>query len=364
MQPETSTSPGSFNDSKSIIDSEEHVVLVLGAGASISEMANSKGATSKKLPPTDIDFLTKANALCKRFHTLEQLFDDVWGTDAPYPLKYQRMEQLFAATYYEVLQTKGTTKAGIKRRELMDELVWTLRDTLLETTNLASPRQHLQLLEYLVSRSRKVSIISFNYDLLCDRALRNGDGQKLWTWTHKDGYGFRPSKQPIPKKPSDIMLYKLHGSMHWYIDRPSWRRDAAYNPKKPVYLPRPATNKKAAAWHRRQLTLGRTKKPIFPLIIPPVYEKGDQVHKVISQVWSGAKESLRSASAVVVWGYSLPVTDYHAEILFASAARRSHSRLVVINPSKEALSRVTCVAGHRWNRWFFKIEHLLRVLND
>ncbi len=292
------------------------------------------------------------------------LFGEIWKQSAPYPMKYQRMEQLFASTYYEVLHSKGSSHSGQVRRRLMDELIWTLRDTLLLTTNLAVPEQHIRLLSLLSKNSNKVSIVSFNYDVLCDRALRIGNDRKFWNWSHKDGYGFRPNNHPTPKTKSGIMLYKMHGSMNWYVSKPSWNRSAAYDPKAAIYLPKPASNRQAAAWQRRQFTLGRSRMKIYPLLVPPVYEKGQRIHDDISKMWTEAKRELQNATLVIVWGYSLPVTDYHSEILFAGAARQAHNRLMVINPSKDALSRVTCVAGHRWNRWFFKVEHFLAAMKQ
>ena len=152
--------------------------------------------------------------------------------------------------------------------------------------------------------------------------------------------------------------------MNWYIPIPGKTRRTAYNANAPIYFPNPPTNLKAVAWHRRQKLLGHKKdRRVFPLLIPPVFEKATQISGHLGEIWDSAQEKLNNASVVLVWGYSLPPTDYHAEMLFAQGARRSQSRLLVANLDKVALGRVTEVCGHRWSRWFFRAYHLIQALD-
>lgn len=339
-----------------LVDSSDRVVIVLGNGASISEMqrANPRG----QLPPTDKNFLEVAEK-CERagYRELESAFNDVWRGYEPYPLKCQRMEQLFASVYLKVLQTTGRSKSGIAARRLLDTLVILLRDTLSVTTNEPEPNQHLELLRILAENTQGLSVISLNYDVLADRALRIGSAKRWWHWHHKDGYGFKPSKQPHPHRNSSIFLLKLHGSMNWYIPIPSSRRTTAYNARARIYVPNPTGRRGGAVWQRRQKVLGHSRKRIFPLLVPPVYEKGAQIHGDLATIWERAQQHLEQATLVIVWGYSLPITDYHTDVLFAQCARRARFRLIVINPDPEALARVTYVCGHTWNRWFFRVKH-------
>lgn len=185
-----------------------------------------------------------------------------------------------------------------------------------------------------------------------------GSREGHWRWSHTDGYGFIPDNQSTPKTKSELHLLKLHGSMNWYVPTPGRTRANAYAIKAPVHVPKPAANSTAPAWQRRQHYLGHSSKRIFPLLVPPVFEKGTQIIGVLQSIWDRANAALRDATIVFVWGYSLPPTDYHAELLFAQCARKAKHRLVAINPSREALARVTEVCGHTWNRWYFKMEHL------
>lgn len=337
----------------------DRVVVVLGAGASISEMAAQK---ADSLPPTDANFLQRAEQCAPQLYLdMQEKFDLLWRGNEPRPLKYQRMEMLFSSAYLRVTQTKGTTKEGRAARDLYDALVILLRETLSRTTAKANPEQHLELFRRVAAQSpQDTAILSFNYDVLADRALLKGARSDDWSWTHADGYGFQPENQPCPKKPSRVKLLKLHGSMNWYIPTPGRTRAVAYRADAKVYVPNPPTQHSSPAWKNKQQTLGHSKTSVFPLLVPPVFEKGAQIIGALQSVWDQAAEALRRATVVIVWGYSLPMTDYHAEVLFAQTARKAKYRLFVLNPDRAALAHVTDVCGHAWNRWYFKAEHFLR----
>lgn len=345
----------------SLVEEGDRVVIVLGAGATISEMMSP--SPPQTLPPTDANFL-QTSEVCEpqAFAKFEEAFNAYWAGGEAYPLRRQRMEQVFADAFLSVAQTSGKSKRGRAARRLSDMLVPLLRDTLHHTTRKAAPREHVELLRQVHDKKPSaVDVISFNYDVLADRALRSGNG-KYWNWNHQDGYGFKPDNLGAPRTKSEIRLLKLHGSMNWYIPVPGKTRKTVFNPKAAVYVPKPSSESGSPVWHRRQRRLGHSRRQIFPLMVPPVFEKGTQLGGRFRGLWDQAASALQDAQLVIVWGYSLPLTDYHAELLFARGARRSGSRLIVVNPSLEALARVTSVCGHRWNRWFFDIGHLLAAI--
>ena len=342
----------------------ERIVVVLGNGASISEMTAAQGSVC---PPTDINFLSIAEKVQKsKYRTFVKKFTEIWENAAPYPLDGQRMEQIFAVTYFLKQQNRGRTARARRAAELYDSLVLLLRETLYSTTNLAEPIQHLELLRMLLSRSpASLDLVSFNYDVLADRALLQLSRTNEVQWSHKDGYGFRPDEAGVRKNASTCRLFKLHGSMNWYIPISGKTKTADFNPNARIYIPTPAKGPKSAAWQNRQSCKGQDKEvKVFPLMVPPVFEKGLHIHGTLNAVWSQAIQALSQADLVVVWGYSMPTTDYHSEISFSQAARSSKSRLVVVNPDRAALARITDVCGHRWSRWFFYAEHLLGALRE
>lgn len=347
------------------LDSEDKVVLVLGAGASISEMS-SAGIRSDRMPPSDKNFLEIAQKICRKdYGTIEQLFNKLWDYDRDFPIKYQRMEQLFANAYFNKSRFKGTTKEGRLAHKLYHKMVYMLRETVAETTKvMADPRQHMDILTKVLSFSPKsMSVISFNYDVLIDRALRRGNDANKWRWHHFDGYGFKPrTRSKKPNKLSEINLYKMHGSMNWYVpvDR---EKSEAYKPGAEITIPIPAKRPGVPEWMKKQGLIGHDKRRhAFPLIIPPIFEKTSKINKTLTTIWKKAQKTLNEASTVIVWGYSMPQTDYHAEMMFNQAARKANFKLIVINPEPIDLSRVTSVCGHNWNRWFFKIDHFFKIL--
>jgi hypothetical protein len=346
------------------VTSEDRVVIVLGAGASISEM-ESMGSRDH-LPPTDTNFLLRTKeCVPSAYQKTKTAFDALWNGDEPRPLHHQRMEEVFSSAYLRVQQTSGRSREGIAARELYDTLVETLRYTLSRTTRCANPSQHVELFKLMLKPSPKsFDIVSFNYDVLADRALRRLAAKTEWRWNPHDGYGFRPHGQSEPRQRSQIRLLKLHGSMNWYIPTPKKRRANVYQKNTRVYVPTPASRLDAAAWQRMQRSLGHSSTSVFPLMVPPVFEKGTQIVGVLNKLWDETLRILSEATVVVVWGYSLPITDYHADVLFSRGARRAKNRLVVVNPDRTALSRVTDVCGHAWNRWYFKVSHLLREMRS
>ena len=347
----------------SSITSADRVVLVLGAGASISEML-AKG--SNPLPPTDANFLEIARECHPgQVRNLAKSFNVVWQGNEPYPMKIQRMEQLFASAYLRVQQTKGNSTEGIAANQLYDRLIVLLRDTLYSTTNAPHSTEHMEVVRAILRFSPSAfDVISFNYDLLADRALRELNDSGDLQWSHKDGYGFKPANQSAPSTKSNVKLLKLHGSMNWYIVLPGRKRESAYDPSAPIYVPNPGTSGTAVPWQRRQRKLGHRGKRIFPLIIPPVYEKGERIRGKFGQIWQSTLESLQQATLVIFWGYSLPITDYHAEYLFARCARKARFRTMIVNPDPAALSRVHYVSSHTWGRWFFRIGHWLPLMQS
>ena len=362
MKDQHKSPEGTLDSLWPLLGKSERIVVVLGNGASISEM---KASAVDACPPTDFDFLSVAEKhQGAKYRAFVTKFNEIWGDNAPYPLDGQRMEQVFAVTYFLKQQNRGRTAKARDAAKLYELLVLLLRETLYSTTNLAEPAQHIELFRALLSKSPKsLDVVSFNYDVLVDRALLQLARSKELRWTRKDGYGFKPDGAGVPKQKSSCELLKLHGSMNWYIPISGKTKSADFNPKAKIYIPTPARGAKSAAWQNRQSCRGRDKeKKIFPLMVPPVFEKGLHIHGTLNTVWTRAINALSKADLVIVWGYSMPPTDYHSEITFAQAARSSKSRLIVVNPSRDALARITDVCGHRWSRWFFYAEHLFDSL--
>lgn len=68
-----------------------------------------------------------------------------------------------------------------------------------------------------------------------------------------------------------------------------------------------------------------------PLIIPPVLNKNYSSFPFIKKLWNIALEEIRSADELVVWGYSLPLTDFYNRWLFRQTSDRL-KKIAIINP--------------------------------
>ena len=204
-------------------------------------------------------------------------------------------------------------------------------------------------------------VISFNYDLLIDRALR-----ETGRWLPEDGYrlsfhkiGSRKGKDMEWRDPSDsrsdVSLLKLHGSLNWLYPRTPWEtlyklnmygadlpvaRDALYcledlNPAFeddfPVY----------EWWARYEHDDAQGSYDLHSLIVPPSISKPyHNFEHAIGPLWAKALRALLDQTTdIYLIGYSLRRDDLRAWWLFRKAAAESaHLRNVfVVNPSDEVL---------------------------
>jgi hypothetical protein len=85
-------------------------------------------------------------------------------------------------------------------------------------------------------------------------------------------------------------------------------------------------------------------------IIPPEWHKAYD-EGIFSTLWKKAAGAINQAEHIVTVGYSLPVTDLHANALFRTSIRaRKLNSLVVVNPDREARRRTRTVLQRGMNR--------------
>ncbi len=164
------------------------------------------------------------------------------------------------------------------------------------------------------------AIISFNYDLVAERALGaiHGNRVEFGAWL----YGGSLCRSPRQAE-SVPCLYKLHGSSNWKIHGGEFSvRQRCWNDfdKKPGYL-------------------GYKAKDIetFPIQLP-YWEKRIEVSPW-SRVWQQAAARLRQTRNLIIWGYSLPLSDIKAREFFRIALDDLPLRVCVIDPGQEARER-------------------------
>ena len=306
-------------------------------------------------PPLDTDFFT----LCK-FHQVGQPFEvlrkyvqeaysiDIAGSRCP------RLEEIFGMVYSDTRMEPIPAGA----REAFAALCRVYTKVLLNSTNWIEPsnRGPLGALLRHLSSLGESTVITFNQDLVIEKALcALKPDQPLWFPDTGYGISFDAYTMPIRKSPAEeddlpeffalgngrvstVPILKLHGSLNWYTttrsatDVPSTMR---------------ATAKYKCTQRRSippQLTFtypgkrGRKRWYTWPVIVPPVYEKGAFIGTALGPVWEAARRSLEGATTIVVYGYSFPLGDQQGRSFFrrARASNGALKCVVVINPDQNA----------------------------
>ena len=151
--------------------------------------------------------------------------------------------------------------------------------------------------------SSKDVILSFNYDCLIEKALQEKAKSR---WNPGEGYGF-PAQGNVKNWQSrkGITLLKPHGSLNWNID----------------------AGAKVTTLEARPYDI-RTAKG---RIIPPTWFKNIEKYPY-EDVWKRARYEIRECEALIVIGYSIPLTDLFSRILFRTDIKTIEF-LVIANPN-------------------------------
>jgi hypothetical protein len=165
------------------------------------------------------------------------------------------------------------------------------------------------------------TILTFNYDLACERALRTEGA-----WEIGDGYGFSLGAGITP--PSKTRILKLHGSANWLgilFDGNKGFSQASnvYGPRPRLFGERDFTYLGYSEDVRDALCKGISRPGADPALILPTLHKdffhqtpfGREWEPFWDYIWEQAQESLRSAEKIVVIGYSMPNADERAREL-------------------------------------------------
>jgi SIR2-like domain len=162
------------------------------------------------------------------------------------------------------------------------------------------------------------TIITFNWDLLIEEALR--DLGKDWEYDLRD---------------NAISILKPHGSLDWFDSR-------EVSIKSELVFPLNEKFKRILVF--RRFRAPRTKSPAAPIILPPVANKSIK-YKELQSIWRDAWRALRHADEIYILGYSLPPEDLHARFTIRSAIRANERfeghklNIAVVNPDRNVYLR-------------------------
>lgn len=220
------------------------------------------------------------------------------------------------------------------------------------------------LYDQLLKRTDKDDgFITFNYDLQIDRAF-----ERVFGWTPETGYGF-PFKKLLKadaswhdasSKKGERTLLELHGSLNWlyssgYIHRPPNTLDFAMKYTGQHYLAEPLYRfPGGTAFGMNSSVPDNGIEIILQLnIVPPTLRKQlvkESENEALRDVWKLGYEALTKAERIVVIGYSLPPTDFHAEwLLRTSIHQNEHEKidLAVVNPNSLVVQRLESMVGRK-----------------
>ncbi len=190
--------------------------------------------------------------------------------------------------------------------------------------------EHIQFWRILADRFATVSVVTTNYDLLIERALRHrpmkrGFGPGCYYGGLAQPQILKGMALPFSvQKPERFVelygavpVYKFHGSLNW-------------------------SNKPGG------LELFQDHRPAFrhggdAAIVPPLPQK--KTPAWLKSIWQEAERQLRSATYWVVCGYSLPAYDQAIADIIERAASGALEHIIILDPSSNALKQRYKVAA-------------------
>ena len=180
------------------------------------------------------------------------------------------------------------------------------------------------------------TIITFNWDLLFDDVLwrekalevaptLSGCPKPQYTnfltelSIYHDFHQAHGIDRPYTLWPADTGQYlKMHGSVDWFY----CANESCYGHNKVFPLLNPTADHYCSECHEQ----------VQLLIIPPILNKGYRNYPLIRRIWNLAAQEIRSATELIIWGYSLPPTDFYSDWLMRQARNAPLSKLSIINP--------------------------------
>lgn len=331
-------------------------VLILGAGVT---RAAASSRSTKRLPPLDRDFFQVAAGVSpKATSEVLRTLDELLGEYAE-----SIRGSLETATTYLYLKAMDAPNGSTHHITFLN-LLKLLNSVLAQSTNSIRIGPRSLLYRFLhselerVSQPQDLTIITFNYDLLIERALQeiagHGHGDAfafpgcyriagLSRTTGINGeqeFGFREFA------PTGISVLKLHGSLNWQSRHTSSTPTptALFNQHRELHVINAPKIPSSLTWTRNKRTVY-----MKPVLIPPISGKRGMMHKNILPLWNIAAKCLRECDRVVIAGYSCPPLDLETRILLSeNLTRNEKKRVYVIDPVTKTAARFSelCAVGH------------------
>lgn len=296
------------------------IALVLGAGAS---RGVSYARTREIQSPLDRDFFDLLQRLDPHIKDAESVKKTLsWVEQLPFE-NWRSMELSFYTLHLRAYIGEKLATAAARPtlrpddKEVVSSFVTATGALLRAAHGTETCEFHQQLLSKLGPRDE---VISFNYDLVIERALKAIDWFKaipFGNWLY--GFSGRPSSWSGPT------ISKMHGSFNWDMPKSGddtfvvHTRNWPHLEKSPGFL---------------RFKHESTAYPIFLPFWDKRIESGPWL-----RIWARAFQRLENTTSVIVWGYSLPKADVKAQLTFQGALADRQFNLCVIDPSSSTKDR-------------------------
>jgi len=212
--------------------------------------------------------------------------------------------------------------------------------------------KHLRLAELL--REGDI-VISYNYDILMDNALRNqgklSDGGYLLPFEKVRNGG---AWEKPEDKSSAITLLKLHGSLNWM-------RCTSCDSN--LMMRYEKTDHRETSIPEECPKCGIGGEYLERILVPPLLTK-DYSDPAINYLWRETNRRLHNTriDEIVSIGYSLPATDFTSEVLLRMGLEFNRQRripLTLVNPNEGVLCRYSMIFGRDKITWKRSLDEYL-----
>jgi NAD-dependent SIR2 family protein deacetylase len=182
-----------------------------------------------------------------------------------------------------------------------------------------APGHYRRFARSLRQRGKRFSVITFNYDLVFERAILRELGSVNYCLPHAKGPREFLSMRGTP-------FLKLHGSLNWLRCPKCGRFEVSESSVAHVFP--------------KKRCLSRCGELKEPVIVPPVSDKSRYLGPK-NILWKKASDLLSDANTVVIIGYSLPMLDIAAQGLLRSSGRSADGfEFVIVNRTPQSVSNV------------------------
>lgn len=350
--------------------------MVFGAGASLDNAQRFE--RSERNPPLDNSFFEKIRELEIEVPEELRAYARKLPGGSPFEAAHHpvRMEEFFKELFFDFTREGESDPRVAAAYKALIEIY---RKSIARTTDWMNVDCHAggpvgEVIERAVKNSDQVTLITFNQDLVLENEIfKRPDLRERWCIKH--GYGTFSHRVEMMRRRGKglafdhhgatkcdggkrLRILKLHGSLNWLVringrePSPRLLSGASINPS-PVQV----TRRREVPPNLRYKGKKGSARPywyMWPILVPPVYNKQVLIRRFLAQVWDDAQDALSVCERLILYGYSMPPADIEAELLFQRAifVNPVLSGLEVIDPDPEAAGRYARLASKKPLRWF------------